>query len=75
MKEENTMDVHKKAEQWYNSAVIPCRREIQQDICAWYKDTDEQLRQVMELAFYYGYVQAIEDTHNEHNTSKSGDQG
>ena len=71
----NTDDIHKKAEKWYKSAVIPCRREMQQDICAWYKDEDEQLRQVMELAFYYGYVQAIEDTHNEHNTSKSGDQG
>jgi hypothetical protein len=54
-------DAHKKAEEWYNRGVIPCRREMQQDICAWYKDTDEQFRQVITTGFFYGYMQALED--------------
>ena len=71
----NIDNVHEKAKLWYDRAVIPCRREMQQDICAWYKDEDEQLRQVMELAFFYGYCQAIEDTTHEYTNSKIGDQG
>ena len=57
-------EIHKKAEEWYNCGVIPCRREMQQDICAWYKDDDSQFREVITLGFYYGYNQALEDMKN-----------
>lgn len=56
-----TEDIHKLADHWYETSVVPCRREIQQDICAWYKDDDSQFREVATMAFFYGYVQAMEE--------------
>ena len=58
----NDIDIHKIAEEWYNQAIIPCRREIQQDICAWSKDDDSKFKEVILLGFFYGYLQALEDT-------------
>ena len=55
------VDIYKLADEWYNQSVIPCRREMQQDICAWQKDTDEQFKEVITIGFYNGYMQALED--------------
>lgn len=60
MNDEN-IDIHKKADEWYNRGVRPCRREMQQDICAWHKDDDSQFREVILLGFYYGYLQSLEE--------------
>ena len=54
-------EAHKKADEWYNRGVIPCRRGIQQDICAWYKDDDSQFREVVKMGFFHGYMKAIKD--------------
>jgi hypothetical protein len=64
----NIEDIQKKADEWYNRSVTPSRKEMQQDICAWYKDEDSQLREVMTMAFFYGYTQALEEMNPEYFT-------
>lgn len=66
-------EIHKKAREWYDGGVVPCRRELQQDICAWYSDNESQLREVMTLAFFYGYVQALEEMKNYDNSGVDGE--
>jgi hypothetical protein len=58
------IDIHKIADEWYNRGIIPCRRELQQDICAWNKEGEEQFKTVITLGFFYGYLQALEDRNN-----------
>ena len=55
------IDIHKKADEWYNKGVFPCRREMQQDICAWNKEGEARFKEVITNGFYYGYLQALED--------------
>ncbi len=66
-------EIHKKAEEWYNRGVVPCRREMQQDICAWYKDDDSQFKHVIELGFFYGYHHALEDMKKYDNNGMDGE--
>ncbi len=66
-------EIHKKAEEWYNRGVVPCRREMQQDICAWEKDVDSQFKEVITIGFFYGYYHALEDMKKYDNHGADGE--